>query len=144
MVKIQIRYEGELRCHATHGPSSVSLATDAPVDNQGRGESFSPTDLVATALGTCMLTIMGIVARRHDWDLRGATVEVEKGMVATPVRRIGSLGVVIRVPAELDPKAQAALENAAYTCPVHKSLHPDIQIPVRFLFGAAARDATAD
>ena len=139
MVKIQIRYEGDLRCHATHGPSSVTLSTDAPVDNQGRGESFSPTDLVATALGTCMLTIMGIVARRHGWDLSGASVEVEKGMAATPVRRIGSLGVVIRVPAELDSKAQAALETAAHTCPVHKSLHPDIQIPVRFLFGAAAR-----
>lgn len=139
MVKIQIRYEGDLRCHATHGPSSVTLSTDAPVDNQGRGESFSPTDLVATALGTCMLTIMGIVARRHGWDLSGATVEVEKGMVAAPVRRIGSLAVVIRVPAELDSKAQAALETAAHTCPVHKSLHPEIQIPVRFLFGAAAR-----
>ncbi|MBM3988774.1 MAG: OsmC family protein [Planctomycetes bacterium] len=138
MVKIQIRYAGDLRCHATHGPSSVTLSTDAPVDNQGRGESFSPTDLVATALGSCMLTIMGIVARRHGWDLSGAGVEVEKSMVATGVRRIGSLGVVIRVPANLDAAARAALENAAHTCPVHKSLHPDIQIPVRFLFGAAA------
>lgn len=136
MVKIQIRYEGDLRCHATHGPSSVTLATDAPVDNQGRGESFSPTDLVATALGTCMLTIMGIVAKRHGWDLSGATVEVEKGMVATPVRRIGSLGVVIRVPAELDTKAQSALENAAHTCPVHKSLHPDIDAAIEFVWKA--------
>ncbi|MBM3989928.1 MAG: OsmC family protein, partial [Planctomycetes bacterium] len=131
MVKIQIRYAGDLRCHATHGPSSTTLSTDAPVDNQGRGESFSPTDLVATALGTCMLTIMGIVARRHGWDLSDASVEVEKTMVATGVRRIGSLGVVIRVPANLDAAARAALENAAHTCPVHKSLHPDIQIPVR-------------
>jgi putative redox protein len=139
MVKIQIAYEGDLRCHATHGPSGVQLNTDAPVDNQGRGESFSPTDLVATALGACMLTIMGIVARRHAWDLSGATVEVTKGMVAAPIRRIGSLEVVIRVPAELDEAARKTLENAAYTCPVHKSLHPEIQIPVRFLFGAAAK-----
>lgn len=139
MVKIQIAYEGDLRCHATHGPSGVQLNTDAPVDNQGRGESFSPTDLVATALGACMLTIMGIVARRHAWDLSGATVEVTKGMVQAPVRRIGSLEVVIRVPAELDEAARKTLENAAYTCPVHKSLHPEIQIPVRILFGAAAK-----
>jgi putative redox protein len=139
MVKIQIRYEGELRCHATHGPSGTQLSTDAPVDNQGKGESFSPTDLVATALGTCMLTIMGIVARRHGWDLSEATVEVEKGMVATPVRRIGSLAVVIRVPADLDEAAQKALALAAHTCPVHRSLHPDVQIPVEFRFGAAAR-----
>lgn len=139
MVKIQIAYEGDLRCRATHGPSGVQLSTDAPVDNQGRGESFSPTDLVATALGACMLTIMGIVARRHAWDLSGATVEVTKGMVAAPIRRIGSLEVVIRVPAELDEAARKTLENAAYTCPVHKSLHPEIQIPVRFLFGAAAK-----
>lgn len=139
MVKIQIAYEGDLRCRATHGPSGVQLNTDAPVDNQGRGESFSPTDLVATALGACMLTIMGIVARRHAWDLSGATVEVTKGMVSAPIRRIGSLEVVIRVPAELDEAARKTLENAAYTCPVHKSLHPEIQIPVRFLFGAAAK-----
>ncbi|MBM3990964.1 MAG: OsmC family protein, partial [Planctomycetes bacterium] len=89
--------------------------------------------------GTCMLTIMGIVARRHGWDLSDASVEVEKTMVATGVRRIGSLAVVIRVPANLDAAARAALENAAHTCPVHKSLHPDIQIPVRLLFGAQAR-----
>ena len=139
MVQIQIRYEGDLRCHATHGPSGTALSTDAPVDNQGKGESFSPTDLVATALGTCMLTIMGIVARRHGWDLSEATVEVEKGMVATPIRRIGSLKVVIRVPAELDEAAQKALELAAHTCPVHRSLHPDVQIPVEFRFGVAAR-----
>lgn len=139
MVKIQIAYEGDLRCRATHGPSGVQLSTDAPVDNQGRGESFSPTDLVATALGTCMLTVMGIVARRHAWDLSGATVEVEKGMLATPVRRIGSLAVVIRVPGELDERARTTLEQAALTCPVHRSLHPDVAIPLRILWGAEAR-----
>lgn len=139
MVKIQVRYEGDLHCVATHTPSGAHFATDAPLDNQGRGESFSPTDLVATALGTCMLTVMGIVARRHGWDLSGATAEVEKSMVATPVRRIGSLAVVIRVPGELDERARTTLEQAALTCPVHRSLHPDVAIPLRILWGAEAR-----
>jgi len=139
MVEIQIEYEGQLRCVATHGPSGARVATDAPVDNHGRGESFSPTDLVATALGTCMVTIMGIVAERHGWDLRGASVRVEKGMVNEPVRRIGSLAVVIRVPGEYDEKARQILEQAALTCPVHKSLHPGIAIPLRFEWVAAAR-----
>ncbi len=139
MVKIEIRYEGELRCKATHTPSRATLSTDAPLDNQGRGESFSPTDLVATALGTCMLTLMGIAARKHDWDLRGATVEVEKAMVQQPVRRIGSLTVVIRVPGQFDERARKLLEHAALTCPVHHSLHPDVALPVRFEWGAGAR-----
>lgn len=135
MVQIQIRYEGDLRCTAVHGPSGARLSTDAPVDNQGRGESFSPTDLCATALGTCMLTIMGIVAKRHGWDLVGATATVEKGMVADPVRRIGKLALRIRVPADLDAQARETLEKAAFTCPVHKSLNPAIEIPVSFEWG---------
>lgn len=139
MVQIDIVYEGDLRCRARHGPSGKELVTDPPADNQGRGESFSPTDLVATALGTCMLTIMGIVARRHGWDLAGARVQVEKGMIADPERRIGRLAVTIRVPAELDPAARQALERAAFTCPVHKSLGANVEIPVQFHWGAAAR-----
>ncbi|TDJ66561.1 MAG: OsmC family peroxiredoxin [Planctomycetota bacterium] len=135
MVQIQIRYEGGLRCKATHGPSGQTLLTDAPVDNQGQGESFSPTDLLATSVGTCMLTIMGIVAERHGWDLVGSEVIVEKKMVAEPTRRIGELDVVIRVPADLDDNARAALERAAGTCPVHASLGPDVSVPVRFEWG---------
>lgn len=138
MVKIQARYEGQLHCVATHTPSKVELATDAPVDNMGRGESFSPTDLVATALGTCMLTTMGIVAQRHGWNMDGSTVEVEKGMVSTPLRRIGSLTVVLRVAGEHDERARKTLEATALTCPVHKSLHPDVSIPVRFEWNAPA------
>ena len=118
-----------------HGPSGSRLATDAPVDNQGRGESFSPTDLCATALGTCMLTTMGIVARRHGWDLAGMTATVEKGMVADPARRIGKLALRIRVPAGLDARAREVLEKAAFTCPVHKSLNPAVDIPVTFEWG---------
>jgi putative redox protein len=132
MVEVQIAYEGQLRCQATHMPSGVTLSTDAPLDNQGRGESFSPTDLVAVALGTCMLTIMGIVARRHEWDLSGTRVRVEKHMVTAPVRRIGRLPVEITVPVKLSAEQQQMLERAALTCPVHHSLHPDIESPVTF------------
>jgi uncharacterized OsmC-like protein len=98
IVQIEVTYEGQLRTKATHGPSGNSLFTDAPVDNHGRGESFSPTDLVATALGTCMATVMGIFAGRHSIDLRGMRVTVKKGMTQTPVRRIGSLPTEILVP----------------------------------------------
>jgi putative redox protein len=132
MVEIRIEYEGDLHCVATHGPSRTALSTDAPADNHGRGESFSPTDLVATALGTCMATTMGIVAQRHGWDLRGTTVTVEKRMVSAPVRRIGELEVVIRIPGEHDERARKTLETTALTCPVHKSLREDVRIPVRF------------
>src|SRR5439155_3851445 len=106
MVQIRVRYEGDLHCVAVHGPSGAEVATDAPADNQGRGEAFSPTDLVATALGTCVLTTMGIVARRHGWSLAGATATVEKVMVADPERRIGRLEVRIRAPAPLDARAR--------------------------------------
>jgi putative redox protein len=137
MVRISIRYDGDLRCRAVHGPSKTELSTDAPVDNQGKGESFSPTDLCATALGTCMLTTMGIVAARHGWSLEGSTVEVEKSMIADPTRRIGRLDVVIRVPAQLDERARAVLEKTALTCPVHRSLREDVEIPVRFEWGSS-------
>ena len=133
MVRIETRYEGDLRCRSRHQPSKVELHTDAPVDNQGKGESFSPTDLVATALGSCMLTIMGIVARRHEWDIEGSEAIVEKRMVTEPVRRIGELEVVLRVKGgPFDDRAKQTLERAAFTCPVHQSLHPDIKIPVSF------------
>lgn len=132
MVKIDITYQGQLHCEAVHGPSGTQLATDAPKDNHGKGESFSPTDLVATALGSCMLTIMGIVAQRHHISLAGATASVVKEMAAAPTRRIGRLAVEIHVPAKLDDEQRKLLENAARTCPVHKSLHPEIDIPVTF------------
>ena len=132
MVKIDIRYDGELRCAATHGPSGQILQTDAPVDNHGRGESFSPTDLVATALGSCMATIMGIVAGRHQLDLRGMEIEVAKVMSADTPRRIAKLETTIKVPLPPDHPQRVLLENAALTCPVHKSLHPDMEKPVDF------------
>lgn len=134
MVEINIDYEGDLHCRARHGPSGSSLATDAPADNQGRGEAFSPTDLLATALGTCMITTMGIFARRKEIDLGGSRVHVTKEMVADPSRRVGRLGVTIDLPARLQPRQRQALENAAHTCPVHNSLHPAVTIDVVFRY----------
>lgn len=139
-VNVDIVYQGELRCVATHGPSGGQITTDAPVDNHGRGEAFSPTDLVGAALGSCMVTIMGIVAERGQLDIAGTVVHVEKHMVQQPVRRIGELRVRIAIPQEKGAKLSAderrKLEIAAKTCPVHKSLHPDIQIPLEFVYDA--------
>jgi putative redox protein len=112
------------------------LQTDAPIDNQGKGESFSPTDLLATALGTCMMTTMGIYAKRHNIDLKGAMVRVEKHMSDNP-RRIGKLIVEFKIPIKPDEKQRQALENAALTCPVHKSLDPEIEIPIHFHYPEA-------
>jgi len=132
MVRISIEYQGQLRCLARHEPSGVTLVTDAPVDNMGKGQSFSPTDLVATALGTCVLTIMGIVAQRHGIDLAGTTVTVSKHMVSQPARRIGRLEVSVNVPARLSEEDRRRLQSAALACPVHQSLHPDVQTDIRF------------
>ncbi len=133
MVKITIEYTGQLHCVATHGPSGRALETDAPVDNQGKGESFSPTDLVATALGSCMATVMGIYARQKDIDLIGMKIVVAKEMTQTPPRRIARLATEIWMPPTLEKSP--ALENAALTCPVHHSLHPDVEKPVVFHWG---------
>src|SRR5829696_2497578 len=112
-VQIDIVYQGELRCTTTHGPSQTQLFTDAPVDNHGKGESFSPTDLVATALGTCMLTIMGIYAERHDIDLRGTVASVDKEMTSTAPRRIARLTTEMRLPLSTEHPHREALERAA-------------------------------
>lgn len=134
MVKIGIEYSGDLHCVATHGPSGRTVETDAPVDNNGRGESFSPTDLVATALGGCMATVMGIYASRHEIDLKGMKIEVSKEMTATPPRRIAKLTTEIWFPAGV--VKNEPLERAALTCPVHGSLHPDVEKPVVFHYAA--------
>ncbi len=132
MVQIDITYEGGLRTRAVHQPSSANCVTDAPVDNHGKGESFSPTDLVATALGSCMLTIMGIVADRHDWDLSGASVQVQKAMSKEGPRRIEELSVHIRIAGDFEPAARKALEAAALGCPVHATLGDRVRMPVHF------------
>ena len=133
-VEIHAVYTGQLGCIATHGPSGKTLTTDAPVDNGGKGGSFSPTDLVATALGSCVLTILGLVAERHDLDLTGVQVQVTKEMIQKPVRRIGSLRTEVTIPAEAVSAAamRDRLEAAARRCPVHQSIHPDIDAPIEF------------
>ena len=131
MVEIELVYEGGLHTRAKHGPSAAILETDAPLDNHGRGESYSPTDLVATALGGCMLTVMGILADRHEWPLAGTRVRVEKHMVAEPLRRIGRLVVEIDFARGIATQARGPLQRAAQTCPVRQSLHPDIEVDLR-------------
>jgi putative redox protein len=131
-VHIECRYEGDLHCSAVHGPSGSRLSTDAPADNQGRAETFSPTDLVATAIGSCILTTMGIYARPRNIRLEGARAVVEKEMTKTPPRRIAKLSVRVSLPATLNDKARGALEQAARRCPVAASLHPDVEIPLTF------------
>jgi uncharacterized OsmC-like protein len=137
MVQISVEYQGGLRCEATHGPSQNKLITDAPVDNHGKGESFSPTDLVATALGVCMATVMGIYAEQHGIDLRGMKVSVKKEMVQQPVRRIARLTCEITVPLPPSHPRREAFERAALTCPVHQSLHPEVEKPVTFVWNGA-------
>jgi putative redox protein len=132
MVKIEIEYKGQLQTEAVHTPSGSKILTDAPVDNGGKGSAFSSTDLVATALGTCMVTIMGLFAERHEMDLSGTKVTVSKEMLQEPVRRIKRLTVNITVPLPATHPKKSALEKAALTCPVHESLHPDVEIPVHF------------
>src|SRR5690349_23037842 len=129
----EIIYKGDLRTQATHLQSGTIVETDAPTDNHGKGERFSPTDIVATALGSCMLTIMGIKARDMQVNLDGTTIGITKIMADNP-RRIGGVEVLFTFPesVQTDEKQRAILERAALTCPVAKSLHPDIQVNVQF------------
>lgn len=129
----KIIYNGELRTTATHIQSSNSIETDAPVDNQGKGERFSPTDLVATALGSCMMTIMGIAARTHGINIDGTSCEVTKIMAANP-RRIGEIQINMQVQGQnvYSDKDRAILEHAAMTCPVFMSLNADLKKTVDF------------
>ena len=135
MVEMDLVYEGELRCKAVHGPSGAALTTDAPVDNQGRGASFSPTDLLATSLGVCMMTIMGIRAERDGIDLRGTRVRVTKEMAADPRRRVGCVGLTFDLPSGVEPAARAGLAAAARACPVALSIHPDLEVAASFRWG---------
>lgn len=131
MVKVTATYEGEKHCEIVHGPSSSKVATDAPKDNNGRGELFSPTDLVAAATGSCMLTVMAIVAERDGVNIKGAYTTVEKEMLANP-RRIGKLTVNVYLPQNIDLDYRQKLENTAKTCPVKKSLSAEMEIPLQF------------
>jgi len=132
VVEIDVSYEGELRCRAVHVPTQTELSTDAPRDNHGKGETFSATDLCATALGTCMLTIMGIRARERGWNIEGSTARVSKLMTNTGPRRIRQLRVRLTVKGAgaLSTSERRVLEHAAHTCPVRLSLADAIDVPV--------------
>jgi putative redox protein len=129
MVSISIEYDGELRCKAIHDPSGNALITDAPIDNNGKGASFSPTDLLATALGTCIMTIMGIAAEKRSIDIKGTIVRVNKIMISEPIRRIGRLEITIILPSKHYSEGDmAAFHHAAKTCPVMMSINPEIDV----------------
>ncbi len=136
MVEIRAVYEGKLRCRLTHGPSGQTFTTDAPKDNLGQGSAFSPTDLVAAALGSCILTVMGLVAMRHGIDLVGTSAQVSKEMQTQPQRRIDKLVVRVTFPRRFSDHERALLEQAALSCPVHRSLHSDLTAPVDFVYPA--------
>ena len=133
-VPIDLAYEGDLHCTLTHGPSGTEISTDAPQDNRGKGAAFSPTDLVGAALGSCMLTTMGIVARDRGWDIDGAAVHVEKEMGSTPRRHIAKLTMALTMPKALDAEARAVLEQTARTCPVAESLGDKIEVDLSFRY----------
>jgi len=134
MVEVTATYEGNLRCRAVHGPSGSILLTDAPKDNHGKGEAFSPTDLVAAALPCCVMTIIGIVAQRHGLAVEGMTAVTHKEMATEGLRRIRSLRTVVTVPLPAAHPQRELLENAARTCPVHKSLGADVDAPIEFVW----------
>src|SRR5919109_2584933 len=142
MVKVDIEYTGNLHCDAKHGPSNAKLSTDAPTDNKGKGEAFSPTDLVATALGTCMSTIMGMKAEELGLNLKGMRVEVKKEMSKDAPRRIVGLPSEVHIPLPADSPHREAIEQAALNCPVHKSLPPEIIRPTKFFWEGASRTGT--
>lgn len=127
-----VLYEGDLRTTCTHLRSGNAFETDAPVDNNGKGERFSPTDLMATSLATCMVTVMGIKARTMGFDLNGVKVAVEKIMKAEP-RRVGGINLFFHIPDELkniDAKTKQIMKHTGNTCPVQQSIHPDIDVNV--------------
>lgn len=129
----RVEYKGELRTEAVHLKSGKTIITDAPIDNQGKGEAFSPTDLVATALGSCMITIMGIVAEREGIILNGTTAEVEKVMDTSP-RRIGEVKIKIKFIQKLNRDQKDKLERAAKSCPVSGSLSENLKETVEFIY----------
>lgn len=131
----KVHYQGELRTECTHLKSGEHFITDAPPDNNGKGEAFSPTDLLATSLGACMVTIMGIKARDMGVNIDGIEISVDKIMASDP-RRVAEIGLELNIPHTFDEKTQTILERAGLACPVAKSLHPDLKQNIRFNWGA--------
>ena len=134
MVEIHGTYVGDLSVEAVHGPSGTAITLDAPKDHEGLGRSFSPTDLVATALGSCVVTVIAIFAKRRGLDIGRPTFTVTKEMVNDPKRRIGRLVTTIRLPASIPDDVRPLLERAAHTCPVHQSLGENVEMPIHLFF----------
>lgn len=134
MSTAKVTYLGNLRTRCEHLKSGDTFITDAPIDNNGKGEAFSPTDTVATGLANCMITMMGIKARDLNVSLEGTTALVTKTMASNP-RRISKIEVIMELPRDVDPKSRKILENTAKTCPVQYSLHPDIERVIKFNWG---------
>ena len=135
VIEMEMVYEGGLHTTVQHGPSRARLETDAPIDNQGKGEAFSPTDLLATSLASCMLTTMAIAADREGWQIDGARARVEKHMVLEPTRRVGRVVVQIELPAGLPDASRIPLERSARGCPVAASIHPDVELELELRWG---------
>ncbi len=133
MVQFRLQYQGDLRVEATHGPSGTTLITDAPIDNHGKGESFSPTDLVATGLGSCMATVMGISAQKEKLPIDGMVLAIEKLMTDKGPRKIKQLNVRIEMPRFLPPESAEKLKQVALHCPVALSLSPEIKLNLDFI-----------
>ncbi len=133
MVLSTTTYDGEKHCRIIHEPSKSQIETDAPKDNNGKGEKFSPTDLLGAALGSCILTTIAIVFEKDGLDLTGAKAEVTKEMLASP-RRIAKLNVRLHFPKGIDVQLRPKIEKIAHACPVHKSLHPDIEMPIECIY----------
>ena len=133
MSRANIVYQNNLRTETEHIASGEKIITDAPVDNNGKGEAFSPTDLVATALGSCMITIMAISAKKYDIDVTGTNASVKKIMGSDP-RRISEISIDINMNKNIEEKDRKRLERSALTCPVHRSLHPDLEKKIRFIY----------
>jgi putative redox protein len=135
-VEIEAVYKGDLRCDARHLDSDSVITTEAPKDNGGGGSKFSPTDLVAAALSTCVLTIMGLYAKRRSIEIEGTKIRIKKEMSDTNPRRIASLDMTITFPKglSLSEEDRVRLEKIVNTCPVHHSLHPDIKTPTKFIY----------
>jgi putative redox protein len=137
MTEIEIWYEGDLSTRCVHSENGTEIFTDAPKDNQGLGRVFSPTDLFAASLGSCMLTLMGIAAKRLNVDLKGTRVKVTKEMASAPARRLGKITLQFFCPIRPSEEAIAKFIQMAENCPVHKSLHPDIIIDASYHWGSA-------
>lgn len=137
MVKMTGIYQGEKHCDLVHLQSQAKISTDAPKDNNGKGESFSPTDLLAVSLGACMLTVMAINAEKENYSLLGSDFEVEKHMQNSP-RKVSMIKLKMNIRSNLPIERRAWLENIAQTCPVRLSLNPDIQVSIDFHYGSSS------